>query len=201
MVALNPTQGLLALVFHGDLLSRAVMLFLLVLSILSWGLILKKALQLSQAAADSARFRCALDRPMSLNGLILAVETHPTGPILALGFEAIELRNAQTPASALEQKSRPVATRLQHGQFLERLDRALEAKIMGEEQKLAQGLSWLATLSSAAPFVGLFGTVLGVIDALASLGQTGGDHLSAVGPGIAAALVATALGLLVAIPA
>lgn len=198
---MNGTTGMWALVFEGDWISRAVMLLLMVLSVFSWGLIASRFFALRQAESRSKRFHEALDRPLKREKLKTTVEASLSSPLRELAIEAYLMVKALSPAAPEAQKNRPVTMRLQHSQFIERLERALEGRLLAEEKKLAKGLSALATLASSAPFIGLLGTVLGVIDALAAMGRAGGAHLAAVGPGIAAALVATALGLFVAIPA
>jgi len=81
------------------------------------------------------------------------------------------------------------------------LTRAIEWTASREELRLERGLSFLATTGSAAPFIGLFGTVVGIIGAFQSIGRAGSASLAVVAPGIAEALIATAIGLLAAIPA
>ena len=81
------------------------------------------------------------------------------------------------------------------------LERVLALGSSEELTRLEQHMSWLATTASASPFIGLFGTVWGVIDAFRGLGQAGGASLRAVAPGISEALIATAFGLIAAIPA
>ena len=198
---MNAQAGLWALVLQGDWISRAVMVLLLLLSVLSWGLILARWLALKGAQTRSTRFEGLLARPLTKENLKTSVEASPASPLRELAIEAYLMIKQIAPAAPVAEKNRPVTLLLQQGQFLERLERALEGRLLAEEKKLQQGLSALATLASSAPFIGLLGTVLGVIDALAAMGRAGGAHLAAVGPGIAAALVATALGLFVAIPA
>ncbi|MDT8446827.1 MAG: MotA/TolQ/ExbB proton channel family protein [bacterium] len=198
---MTPESGMWALVLEGDLISRAVMALLLLLSVASWGLILGRYRALAQASTRSETFSQRLERPLDMAVVKQVVESSPYSPLRELAIEAYLLKKSETTPSTLVAKNRPVTQRLQHTQFLARLERALEARLLGEEKKLQKGLSLLATLASSSPFIGLLGTVLGVIDALAALGRAGGAHLAAVGPGIAAALVATALGLFVAIPA
>ncbi len=81
------------------------------------------------------------------------------------------------------------------------LERSLQLGVSEELAKLERNMNWLATTASVSPFIGLFGTVLGIIRAFQDLGQQGATSLRAVGPGISDALVATAVGLFAAIPA
>ena len=81
------------------------------------------------------------------------------------------------------------------------LERTLQLGVSEEVSRLERNMNWLATVASVSPFIGLFGTVWGVIDAFSGLGLTGNTSMRAVGPGIARALVATAMGLFAAIPA
>jgi len=194
-------NSLFQMVLKGDPLSQGVLMLLLFLSVISWGLILGKSLSLRKANQLSKRFADTLERPITLFGLQAQVESQQLNPLRQLSIEALLLKKTEEPLNPVLSIKAPVASKLGHSQFLERLERCLEAKLIQEERKLSKGLSFLATLSSSSPFIGLFGTVLGVIAALSSLGEVGGSHLSAIGPGIAGALVATAMGLLVAIPA
>jgi biopolymer transport protein TolQ len=90
-----------------------------------------------------------------------------------------------------------------HGSVTNRtaVERSLQLGISEELAKLERNMSWLATTASVSPFIGLFGTVLGIIRAFMDLSQMGSTSLKAVGPGIAMALIATAVGLVAAIPA
>jgi biopolymer transport protein TolQ len=81
------------------------------------------------------------------------------------------------------------------------LERTLQLGISEEISRLERNMNWLATIASVSPFIGLFGTVSGIIDAFQGLGVSGNTSLRAVGPGIAGALIATAMGLFAAIPA
>jgi len=81
------------------------------------------------------------------------------------------------------------------------IERALQLGISEELTKLERNMNWLATVAAVSPFIGLFGTVLGIIDAFTALGAAGSASLRAVAPGISEALIATALGLAAAIPA
>jgi len=201
MIESLSNNSLLQLALKSDPLSQGVLFFLVFLSIVSWGLILSKAFSLRKASQLAAAFSASLERPLTLYGLQKQVESAAQNPLRQLSSEALLLKKSEEPNHPELAIKAPVASKIGHNQFLERLERGIEAKIISEERRLNAGLSVLATLSSASPFIGLFGTVLGVIAALSSLGQAGGNHLSAIGPGIAGALVATAMGLLVAIPA
>jgi biopolymer transport protein TolQ len=99
-----------------------------------------------------------------------------------------------------EEVERQVKTRGTLGNKLA-LERSLQLGISEELAKLERNMSWLATTASVSPFIGLFGTVLGIIDAFQALGQAGSASLRAVAPGISESLVATAAGLAAAIPA
>ena len=98
-------------------------------------------------------------------------------------------------------KSSPMAGHHRRGELMELLERALEAKILMAEKGLQRGQAFLATISVTAPFLGLFGTVIGVIDTFQSIAEMNSVDLAVISPGIAEALFATGLGLLAAIPA
>ena len=208
--------GLMTLILEGDWISRGVMGLLVLLSLVSWAVIFSKNRGLNLMNLQDRSFLSHLSRPLHLDDLEKAVEDKTLGGFKDLTLEGMNFyrqymeRIRKEPApkegptkelAPSASRNQPVADRIRHTQFLERLERAFEAKLAVEEAAQNRGLVLLATLASAAPFIGLLGTVLGVIDSLYALGQSGADHLQAIAPGIAAALVATALGLFVAIPA
>lgn len=166
----------------------AVMSLLLILSVLSWTIIFSKYSTFRNANSANRQFLRAFRKANGLEQVALAVEQFRSSPLVAVfdfGFEEVarqrKLRGRLT---------NPVA-----------LERTLQLGISEEVAKLERNMSWLATAATVSPFIGLFGTVWGIIDAFQALGLAGATSMRAVAPGIAHALVATALGLAAAIPA
>ncbi len=166
----------------------AVLSFLLLFSIYSWAIIFSKWNSLRRARTTNLRFLRAFRKAPGLEAVAMASEQFSQAPLVAVfdfGYEEIERQMKRR--GGLDN--------------LAAVERCLQLGIGEEMAKLERNMNWLATVASVSPFVGLFGTVWGIIDAFQALGLSGGVSLRAVGPGIAHALVATAMGLAAAIPA
>ena len=166
----------------------ATMAMLIVFSIVAWAVVFAKWNAVRKARGANRKFLRAFRKANGLESIALAVEEYRVAPLVTLfdfGYEEIE---------------RQVAAR---GTLMNKLalERNLQLAISEEVTKLERNMTWLATTASVCPFIGLFGTVWGIIDAFSALGLAGSASLRAVAPGIADALVTTALGLLAAIPA
>ena len=179
-------------------LARIVLGILLLVSVFSWALILQKWRQLSGMDNKSTRF---LEMFRSGSGLpnpkVLRSRSNGT-PLVAVydaGYAelAAQLDRANAPATAS-----PGGARVKNANAI---SVEMQSAASEEVRRLEKGMSTLATIASASPFVGLFGTVWGVMDAFLGLGDAGAASLRAVAPGIAEALITTAAGLFAAIPA
>lgn len=161
---------------------------LLILSVYSWTVIFSKLGALRNARKVNARFIRAFRKAGNLESVVAATEQFRPAPLVTVfdfGYEEVE---------------RQVKTR---GQLSNRpaVERALQLGVSEELMRLENRMNVLATAASVSPFVGLLGTVMGIIRAFDALSTQGSTSLRAVGPGIAEALYATALGLFAAIPA
>lgn len=169
-------------------IAMAAMVILVLFSILSWAIVFSKWNVFRKARIANYQFLRAFRKANGLEAVALAVEQYRISPLVTVfdfGYE--ELERQVKSHSTLTNK---VA-----------LERSLQLAISEEVAKLEQNMNWLATTASVCPFIGLFGTVWGIIDAFSALGLAGSASLRAVAPGISEALVATALGLGAAIPA
>jgi biopolymer transport protein TolQ len=168
--------------------SKAVLFVLLMFSLLSWTIILAKMSSFRQAHSSNRRFLAAFrktDQVAEMNTFAAQYRPAPLAMVFEFGYREVERQvNSQG--------------RLHN---IAMLQRAMQLGSSEELTKLERNLSWLATTASATPFIGLFGTVWGIIDAFRGLALEGGASLRAVAPGIAEALIATAFGLVAAIPA
>jgi biopolymer transport protein TolQ len=176
------------LISHGSALANIVLGILLLISIYSWTIIFAKWSTLGAARKGDQGFLRAFRRANGLDAVIAASEQFRSCPIVSVFETGYEEVSRQVKAKGA------VANR-------EAVSRSLQ---IGTNQQLAvleKNLGWLATTASVSPFIGLFGTVLGIIRAFQNLGGEGSASLAAVGPGIAEALIATAAGLFAAIPA
>ncbi|HUJ21560.1 MAG TPA: MotA/TolQ/ExbB proton channel family protein [Bryobacteraceae bacterium] len=177
-----------------DMISRAtpltvaVLLILLVFSIFSWTIIFSKWSAFRRARAADAKFLRAFRKANALDAVMVVSEQFRPSPLVAVfdfGYEEY----------ARQVKSRGTINNKVS------LERSLQLGTSEELAKLERNMGWLATTASVSPFIGLFGTVLGIIRSFEQLGQMGSSSLRAVGPGISEALIATAVGLMAAIPA
>lgn len=176
------------LVARSTPLTIAVLLILLGFSVFSWTVIFSKWSGFRSARAADRRFLRAFRKAPGLEAVMVSSEQFRPAPLVAVfdfGYEEVE---------------RQVKARGRVGNRLA-LERTLQLGISEELSKLERNMGWLATTASVTPFIGLFGTVLGIIRAFHDLGQQGSASLRAVAPGISEALIATAVGLAAAIPA
>ncbi|MBD3663867.1 protein TolQ [Sulfitobacter aestuariivivens] len=169
---------------------KIVMAMLVFASFWSWSIIIQKVLQYRRRRGEAGDFDRAFWSGEPLDGLYDQIGATPEGPsekIFAAGMT--EWRRSHRDDGALI----PGATA--------RIDRSMDVAIAKEAESLQKGLPVLATVGSTAPFVGLFGTVWGIMNAFIEIAEQQNTNLAVVAPGIAEALLATGLGLLAAIPA
>ncbi len=169
----------------------------LILSVISWAIILYKLVTISAASRQSDAFiDDCLNNVNSLDEAFRLTKQYPESPVAQVFREAyleMQLENWYSDL-ALSHEQRLLAARTS-------LDRVLERTITEEIRRLESYLIFLATTSNVAPFIGLFGTVWGVLGAFQALSRSGSAALSALAPGMATALTATIAGLFAAIPA
>jgi biopolymer transport protein TolQ len=166
----------------------AVVAILILFSLFSWTIAFAKSSVFSRARRDNRNFLRAFRKAQSLQSVAVASEQFGSAPLVAVfdfGYGEIERQIKQR--GALVNKAA--------------IERSLQLGISEEVTKLEMNMNWLATVASVSPFIGLFGTVWGIIDAFEGLGTAGSASLRAVAPGISEALVTTAIGLAAAIPA
>lgn len=185
-------HSFIQLILNASLVVQIVMLVLVVVSLISWTVIFKKRMMLNYARRDADDFEDEFWSGTELNQLYREVQKHEDD---AYGLEAIFLSGYQEFLRLKKQdQSDPELT-------IAGSMRAMRAALIREVDELEQHLPFLATVGSTSPYVGLFGTVWGIMNAFLALGQVQQVTLSQVAPGIAEALIATALGLVAAIPA
>ena len=177
--------------------AKIVLVTLLLFSLGSWSVILAKWRELSTARRASDRFVRLFRKASRLNEAAEAAPRHRASPLSAIfqaGYTELEAhirsaRRSSGPEAPLKVRS------------LDGVARSLERAIGAEQERLQRALPLLATTASATPFIGLFGTVWGIMNTFRAIGATGSTSIVTVAPGIAEALVNTAAGLLAAIPA
>jgi biopolymer transport protein TolQ len=168
---------------------------LIIMSALSWAIIVVKTLQFRQVAGENEYFLAALAKDQAMAGLY-AIAQRLESSTLARLYE-----HGYREISAFRQRAEKAPVPDARERLMDALGRTLERIYNQQTQALEHRLPLLATVSSSAPYVGLFGTVLGIIGAFHDIGASGVTSLAVVAPGISEALIATAGGLATAIPA
>ncbi|HJO24855.1 MAG: MotA/TolQ/ExbB proton channel family protein [Myxococcota bacterium] len=180
----------MSLIWQASWLVQLVLLFLVLMSVVSWAIILVKWRALRRAEQDSEAF-LEVYQEGSLDAayqLARELDRSPLAGVFLAGYSELSRMSRLSDAGLSDAQRRSLV-------------RQIGWSASREGLSLERGLSFLATTGSAAPFIGLFGTVIGIIDAFQGIARTGSASLAVVAPGIAEALIATAVGLLAAIPA
>jgi biopolymer transport protein TolQ len=190
------------LITHGGIVPQIVLLILLIFSAISWGIILAKFWQFQRSARQSSTFIEIFRKSSKFSEVQAVCRTLSLSPLVGLFQSGYTELNAQLRAGGHAEAGKPSpAAGRPTLKSLDAVDRALLRATTVEMSKLERRLPFLATTASITPFIGLFGTVWGIMSSFQQIGAQGSSSLAAVGPGIAHALVATAAGLFAAIPA
>ncbi len=190
------------LVTHGGLVPQIVLIILLIFSAVSWGIILSKFWRLARSTRQSSTFIEIFRKSSKFSEVQAVCRTLAESPLVGLFQSGYTELNAQLRAGGHAEAGKPSPTGARPTlKSLDAVDRALLRATTVEMTKLERWLPFLATTASITPFIGLFGTVWGIMSSFQRIGAQGSSSLAAVGPGIAEALVATAAGLFAAIPA
>ena len=187
-------------------LSKSVLLILLLFSAVSWGIILYKVWQYRRATRETETFLQVFRKSSKFSevqSICASVAASPLVGIFQAGYAELntQLRSAKTAANPDGESKPPAGSPRPTLRSLDAVDRALLRATSAEVSKLEKRVPFLATTASITPFIGLFGTVWGIMYAFQNIGLQGSTSLSVVAPGIADALVATAAGLFAAVPA
>jgi biopolymer transport protein TolQ len=194
------------LITGASTMTQVVLIVLAALSLLSWGVMFGVGGAIGRAVRAARGFRRDFDKtPRSEEAASTARRAKPSAlprmMLRAMQFVAnTRVLNQQARELAAPDAAAPRAATLT-GSQIETLHLILDNEAADERERLGRYLPWLATIGSVSPLIGLLGTVLGVIDAFIGIATRGSGNLSAVAPGVAEALVATAAALVVAIPA
>jgi len=178
---------------RADIIVKSVMVLLLLASLWSWAIIINKAIAIGGLKRKAAKFEKVFWSGQSLDELYTQFAAHNDHPMAAMFVAALrEWRRAFEGGAPKES---------QIGGIKERIEKAMNVTIMRETDGIERQLGFLATVGSVAPFIGLFGTVWGIMNSFTAIAARHDTTLAVVAPGIAEALFATALGLFAAIPA
>lgn len=198
-----------SLVVQSGLVAKAVLLLLLSFSLMSWTLIFMKFGVFRRGQRESTQFLRIFRSAKNLTAVFEESKRFAKSPIVSMfqeGYRELSqlVKGGQSPANqgpAVNELRATIAEIPICKEPLELISRTLRHASMKEVAQQERNLIFLATTGNVAPFVGLFGTVWGIMDAFASIGQAGSANLGAVAPGVAEALITTAAGLGAAIPA
>jgi biopolymer transport protein TolQ len=181
-----------ALFLKADILVKAVMISLFAASIWCWAIIVEKTLRLRKLNAAAAEFEDSFWSGGSLDALYDRIGAQPRDPMSAVFAAAMrEWRRSKESGTGRDNGS----------SLMERIDRVMDVTVNREVERVERQMTILASTGSTAPFVGLFGTVWGIMNSFQAISISKNTSLAVVAPGIAEALFATALGLVAAIPA
>ena len=181
-------SALLEMVHNSGPVAFTVLVILLLASIFSWAIMISKWSRFGRAHTQSLRFLRAFRKSTRLSEIAAVAEQFKPSPLVAVFSEIHDEYQRQNGGRGMPRN--PIA-----------LERAAQTAASEALTAMESRMTWLATIAAIAPFIGLFGTVMGIIDAFHGLGTAGAATLRAVAPGISEALITTAAGLVVAIPA
>jgi len=200
----GPDISIVSLLAGSTPVARAVLVVLGLFSVVSWSIVLYKWWTFGRARRQSAQFLDVFRRSNKFSEVQAVCRSLSDSPLVGLfqaGYAELTTQLRQ-PAADMSDGPNPAAPAGRPTlKSLTSVDRALLRASTVEVNKLEHWVPFLATTASISPFIGLFGTVWGILIAFLAIGRTGSTNLSAVAPGIAEALVTTAAGLLAAIPA
>jgi biopolymer transport protein TolQ len=191
------SSGVAGLIAHSGWVARFVLLLLLVFSLISWAIILYKGIALHRAHAQSTTFLDIFRKSnkfSEVNAVCPQLRASPLVGVFQAGYLEVN-QQVRSGGAATGSAARPTV------KSLESLSRSLARAATVEATRIDRRLSFLATTASVSPFIGLFGTVWGIMDAFREIGLAGSANIAVVAPGISEALITTAMGLLAAIPA
>jgi biopolymer transport protein TolQ len=195
------SRVLIDIITKSTVINQAVLAILILISVLSWAIILSKSLAYRRVQRHTDKFLEAFRKSSKFSEVQAVCSSLPASPLVGVFQAGYAELNAQfrlggpQPTNPSTPAPRPIL------KSLTAVDRALLRAATVEINKLEKRVPFLATVASVAPFIGLFGTVVGITIAFQRIGTTGSTNLAVVGPSISEALIATAAGLFAAIPA
>ncbi len=194
----RPQETIFQMVAGSGAVVQGVLLLLIGFSVASWAIMFAKRRQIRQAERESDRFIDIFwdaKNLTAINTASLDLKASPVAQVFRAGYqELVRITRAKRQSDPSDELSTDLGG-------VANVERAMKRATTQEITKLERSLTFLATTASAAPFVGLFGTVWGIMNAFRGLSVTQSSSIQAVAPGISEALVATAIGLAAAIPA
>ncbi len=178
-----------SMIAHASMVAKVVLAILALMSVASWALMIQKIFSLNSAYSRSVRGIERFDAASNLREAVQSLGADPSSPLYYIAQKGvIEFNRSREMGNSADV-------------VVDNVRRALRQGAAAEMARLQRSLSFLATTANTAPFIGLFGTVWGIMNSFHSIGLSKSASLATVAPGISEALVATAIGLAVAVPA
>lgn len=198
-------SNILSMVMDAGLLVQFVLLILLLFSVISWAIIATKYKNFRKVASENSLFLDAYMKCSNLADVLPEAKKYSSSTLAGVfrsGYtELVNIAKAARGSASHRGSTEDTVITGPEIKGLDNVERALNRACSAESTKLEAALGFLATTGSASPFIGLFGTVWGIMDTFRSIGYRGSATLAVVAPGISEALIATAAGLAAAIPA
>ncbi len=192
--SVNYDMTIWGLFYEADIVVQLVLILLLAASFWTWAIIFEKVIRMRRLKVYAERFEEAFWSGGSLDDLYDEIDREPQDPMSSVFVSAMrEWHRSSERGSIAGEHSK--------ASLQQRIERVMQITLGREMERLERHMIFLASVGSAAPFVGLFGTVWGIMNAFTSIAASENTSLAVVAPGIAEALFATALGLVAAIPA
>ncbi len=190
----NGDMSIIALFMHADIIVKCVALILVFASVWSWAIIFEKKATIGKLNRRANKFEDAFWSGEPLDKLYQRIKKSPHDPLLKTFSAGMEEWQNTVSGGVPDREQLQASLR-------QRVERAMSVAISREMVRLERGMTFLATVGSTAPFIGLFGTVWGIMNSFTSIAHSNNTSLAVVAPGISEALFVTALGLVAAIPA
>ncbi len=185
------------MITHATIMTQIVLAILVILSLISWAIMLLKWREFRRVLDAGHTFMRDFERSSSLDDASAMTRRSPPSPFTRIFTRAVNFFAEMKPGALRSTEAHDKLS----GSQVEALRLVLDAETTDERDRMGHFIPWLATIGSVSPLLGLLGTVLGVIDAFIGIATKGSGNISAVAPGVAEALIATAFALAVAIPA
>jgi biopolymer transport protein TolQ len=198
-----PNGSILSIVMGAGLVVKGVMVILLLFSLICWAIIISKIVQLSRARKHTKLFFDAFRETRKFSLLYAEAKEFTFSPVAQV-FKAgyAELSRVSRVQQGVQKSPADPSLEPEYNRTgMDNFARSLQQAVTTEQTRLERGVNFLATTGSSAPFIGLFGTVWGIMESFRQIGVMKSASLAVVAPGIAEALIATAAGLAAAIPA
>jgi biopolymer transport protein TolQ len=201
------SHDIIQMILHAGLMVKFVLWILLLFSVISWAIIFMKFRLLRKAREETARFLEVFWESRELKKIYTTCEDLRFSPVARLfraGYsELSRIRKIESSSNSQEGQEGASGDDSSRSQktMMDNLERSLKRGTIDQTNRLERAVSFLATTGNTAPFIGLFGTVWGIMEAFRGIGLKGSANLAVVAPGISEALIATAAGLAAAIPA